>query len=366
MTDREKAGLRGAVRTCIEEITHSTGTISRAFEYTVGGRLLTCRQTNPDGSEWLTTHTYDADGRPVRIAKGKVGESSSESLYTYDERGRITEDNDGKGTRTSYRHDQQGRKTAIKTFAPEVLERYRRGVITDSLWRGAERGIGVPTGGSVTTIYDERDLPIEMQILDNQGRIVTQFVRTYDANGRILEEHQALVNPALGMVDCQLARSASGMHKPSAEQRAELDDKRLETINRAMKLMMAGKNETGKWYTYDAQGWVIEVRDRNFAVETVTTTNYNEHGDKSEVRITRTDNMAFPAGVEYSIDEKGTPVPTEPVPDAPSLPKPVLEPNITEYRYEYDQHGNWTQETTVHRSGSNESSTVRRHILTYY
>ena len=105
--------------------------------------------------------------------------------------------------RTGYRHDQQGRKTAIKTFAPEVLERFRRGVITDSLWRGAEMGIGVPTGGSVTTVYDERDLPIEMQILDNQGRIVTQFVRTYDANGRILEEHQALVNPALGMVDCQ-------------------------------------------------------------------------------------------------------------------------------------------------------------------
>jgi len=126
MTDREKAGLRGAVRTCIEEIAHSTGTISRALEYTVGGSLLTCRQTKPDGSEWLTSHTYDADGRPVKIATGKVGEPSSESLYTYNDRGMITEDTDGKGTRTSYRQDQQGRKTAIKRFAPEVLERYRR------------------------------------------------------------------------------------------------------------------------------------------------------------------------------------------------------------------------------------------------
>jgi len=54
-------------------------------------------------------------------------------------------------------------------------------VITDSLWRGAEMGIGVPTRGSVTTVYDERDLPIEMQILDNKGRIVTQCVRTYDS-----------------------------------------------------------------------------------------------------------------------------------------------------------------------------------------
>jgi hypothetical protein len=357
MRDRGNAGLRGPIKTCVEEIVHSTGTVSIAFEYAVDGRLLTCRHTNPDGSEWVTTHAYDGDGRLAKIASGKVGEPCLESLYTYDDGGRLKEtiDADGSGNRTSYHYDQQGRKTETRSFAPEVFERYRGGVVTDSLWNAAQAGIGVPSGGTVATLYDDRDLPIEMQILDNEGRPVHRLIRRYDANGRIIEEHQILENPALGMVE-----------RFSAEQRAELDDKQVDAMNKAIKLMWSGRNGTGKWYKYDPQGRVIEVRDRNPVVEEVTTTSYNERGDKSEEHITRIDNSAFPAGVQYSIDEDGALVPTEPLPGASSLPKLVLEPKITEYRYEYDQHGNWTQETAVHRSGSNEYSIVRRHVLAYY
>ena len=63
----------------------------------------------------------------------------------------------------------------------------------------------------------------------------------------------------------------------SDEQRLELDDKQLEAMNKAMKSMLSGRSGTGKSYTYDPQGRVIEVRDRNFALDTVTTTKYNEH-----------------------------------------------------------------------------------------
>jgi YD repeat-containing protein len=98
----------------------------------------------------------------------------------------------------------------------------------------------------------------------------------------------------------------------------------------------------------------------------VTTTSYNEHGDKTEERVTRTDNLLFPPGVQFSIDENGGLVPTEGVPDRSSLPDLVLEPTTTEYRYEYDRYGNWAQETTVRRSGSKEFSSMRRHVLTYY
>jgi len=357
MTDREKAGLRGPAKACTEEIVHSTGTISVAFEYAIDGKLLACRQTNPDGSEWVTTHAYGADGRLTKSVSGKPGDPNTVWLYRYNEGEGTTEPTDRKGKViwTDYRLDQHGRKMAVKTFSTEVLEQYRGGVVTDSPWNGAETGIGVPAGGSVATVYDERDQPIETRILDNQGRILTRFVRTYDANGRILEEHQIPENPALSMVESF-----------SAEQRAELDEKRLERMSEAVKLMMAGKNGTGKWYRYDLQGRVIEVRDRNFAIETVTTTSYNEYGDRSEVRITRTDNLLFPAGVQFSMDENGTLVPTQAVPGGSSLPDLVLEPTTTEYRYEYDQYGNWTQETTVHRSGSKEFSSMRRHVVTYY
>jgi len=36
------------------------------------------------------------------------------------------------------------------------------------------------------------------------------------------------------------------------------------------------------------------------------------------------------------------------------------------YRYAYDQNGNWTERTGVHREGSYEGSTVKRRTLTYF
>jgi YD repeat-containing protein len=357
MRDRENAGLRGPVKNCVEEIVHPTGTIFLAYEYAADGRLLALRQTNPDGSVSVTSHDYDADGRLTKIVSGNVSDPGTVWLYTYNENGKVTEPTDveGKVIRTNYHRDLQGRKIAVKSFSSKVLEQYRGGVGTDSFWHAAESGIGVPDEGSVVTVYDDRDLPIEMRILDKKGRSLTRFIRTYDANGRMLEERQILENPALGMVE-----------RLSAEQGSEFDETRLEAMNKAMSLMMAGKNGTGKWHRYDAQGRLVEVRDRNFAVETVTTTSYNEHGNISEVRTTRTDNLAFAAGVQYSIDENGVLAPTGPVPDQPTLPKVVFETDITEYRYEYDEYDNWTRETTVRRFGANEHSAVRRHVLTYY
>ena len=82
MTDREKAGLRGPVKTCVEEIVQSTGTISLAFEYAVDGRLLTSHQTNPDGSQWITTYTYESDGRLTEIVSGKVGDPTTAALHS--------------------------------------------------------------------------------------------------------------------------------------------------------------------------------------------------------------------------------------------------------------------------------------------
>jgi hypothetical protein len=44
-------------------------------------------------------------------------------------------------------------------------------------------------------------------------------------------------------------------------------------------------------------------------METVTTTSYNEHGDKSEVCIIGKDNSAFPAGVPYALAKMGRSLP---------------------------------------------------------
>jgi hypothetical protein len=114
----------------------------------------------------------------------------------------------------------------------------------------------------------------------------------------MMEENQIRENPALLMVN--------GF---SAEERAELDDKQLEAMNKAMKSMLGGRSGTGKLYTYDPQGRVTEVRDRNFALNMITTTNHNEHGDKSEERRTLAENTVLPVGVAYSVGENGTLIP---------------------------------------------------------
>ena len=143
------------------------------------------------------------------------------------------------------------------------------------------------------------------------------------------------------------------------------NDKQVEAVNKAIKLTMSGKNGTGRSFTYDSQGRVTEVRDRNFVLDTVTTISYNEHGDKSEERMTQKSNLARPDLQAFSIDEDGTIIPDRREGDPP----PDLERTtriISEYRYEYDQYGNWTECTTVNSSESGEYSTVGRRTLTYF
>ena len=83
MTDREKAGLRGPVKICVEENIYPTGTVSitTTSEYAIDGKLLVSLASHRDGSEWTTTHICDADGRLTKIVSGKLGEPRAESLY---------------------------------------------------------------------------------------------------------------------------------------------------------------------------------------------------------------------------------------------------------------------------------------------
>ena len=69
VSDREKVGLRGPVRTCVEENSLPDGNkYSTASEYTPDGKLLSTRVSNPDGSEWLTKYTYQV-ARGARLQR---------------------------------------------------------------------------------------------------------------------------------------------------------------------------------------------------------------------------------------------------------------------------------------------------------
>jgi hypothetical protein len=262
--------------------------------------------------------------------------------------------NGGEGGRTDFHYDEQGHKTSIQNFDPKVLERAQNSMLSGSPWDAAVgAGIGVPLGGNLATIYDENDQPTEAQIRDATGRLVSRFVRKYDANGRLVEEDPVEENPALFFAE-----------RFAAEGQPQLTASQLEAMNTAMKSLLRGRSGTGTSYIYDEQGRTSKIHDRNFVFDKITIIIYNDLGDKAEERTTFTDNGVIPTGVPHSIDEHGALVPSNPAIEPPASPLP--EQSEVHYAYQYDSHGNWTQQTANDISSGVASPSVRNRKLTYY
>lgn len=358
MSDREKAGLHGPVRTCAVEMILPDGkSYLTTTEYGPDGRLLTFRSTNSDGTEWIITKTYDVDGRLTKTISGNSQEPGLESVCTYDGAGRLLSitNSPNEGDRIDFHFDEQGRKTANQSFDPKTLLRAQNTAYAVSAWDAADSGAGVPIGGSVISIYNGHDAPVEARIVGPTGNLVTRFVRAFDANGRIIEENQERENPGLMFAEMY-----------SAEDRAKLDDKRMEALNKGAKAMLSGLRGTGSTYTYDTLGRIIESRERNFVFEKITTILYNAQGDKAEERTTIAGNSVVAVGVEYSIDENGAFVSSRP--DVEGLaPAGVPEENSEmHYSYQYDGYGNWVEQTINHSSRPDGPLSVHRRKLTYY
>jgi len=100
MSEREQHGLRGAVKSCVQEITSSgvTDAEGQAYpqvrstyttEYDRGGRTGATRSSNSNGSQWVTRYSYDPSGRLLKTASGDEGQATTETIYSYDHGGRL-------------------------------------------------------------------------------------------------------------------------------------------------------------------------------------------------------------------------------------------------------------------------------------
>ncbi len=351
-SDRAMSGLRGPVKSCSEEsvFTPIAGTGATASEvrsestseYDADGRILQRRSRNSDGSYWVMRYEYTSSGRLLKTVSGTEGQPLTEThyAYSYDPQGRlqsITTDEKSKAP-VSFRYDELGRKTKIETSRAED---YRASMASvGSPFEAADQAPNLPGGGSATTVYDEHDRPIEVQVRDASGEQLSHALRTYDAGGHVIEEKQ-LIDNFVGMVPPDARAKILKESGLSPEQlQSELSKK--------IAHLMGGQAETYTVrYRYDSGGHLIHTSRRIFNQEDEIDATDNEHGDAAS-EITR-----------------GTRLAGENNPAA----APSTSYSEVQYSYEYDPRGNWTVKTTSYRSGADapfQTSTVERRTLKYY
>jgi YD repeat-containing protein len=346
MTDRDKAGLLGPVKTVRNEQTFSGADgqqflTSTTTEYAPDGRILEQRIGNSDGSIWVVSYTYHADGRLLKTDSGNPGSAAdSQTTYLYDDTRRLVGVESGDNLKMRYQYDEKGRKSVTESYDSKPLP---PNVAYVPHWEGTDLGFVPYPGGTLTTSYDEQGVATDAQLHSADGTLLGHIVRKFDAEGRIIAEEQAADAPQVNLPE---------------EIRSKLNPEQMKSVG----AMFAGMQNSVISYSYDAQGRVTE-RHRSGGVfgEQVTVTTYNDHGDKASERETMV--MRSDTG-PWDLTEAGAFVPS-------GKPTPPLPPSSseTQYAYQYDQYGNWTEQTIVSRSQPDEAfrpGTVIRRKVSYY
>jgi YD repeat-containing protein len=345
MSDRDKAGLRGPVKTLLQEDTFSRPDgqqllTTTTTTYTPDGRILEERTKNPDGSEWVTSYTYRPDGRLLKTVTGNAGSTDkSETTYLYDEAGRLVAVKSGDKIQTRYQYDDTGRKSAIESYDSKPLP---PNTAYAAHWEGTDLGFVPSPGSKVTTVYNEQGVATGAQFFDAEGNLVGHIVRKFDPEGRVIAEEQAADAPQVNLPE---------------ELRSKLNPEQMKSVG----AMIAGMQNSVISYSYDAQGRVTERHRSGGVGDQVTMTTLNDHGDKASERVTTV--IRSDTG-PWNLTEAGAFIPA----GRPHPPQPPLM-SETQYTYQHDQYGNWTEQTIVARSQPDEAfrpGAVIRRKLTYY
>ncbi len=348
MSARDKAGLRGPVKTVVTERifpaveSEQPRTMTTTTQYARDGRMLEVRYRNPDGSEWATRYSYLSDGRLLKTVSGKRDSAqSSETVYSYDEAKRLTSVKSGEHIQLRYEYDEKGRKSVIESYDSKPLP---PNTAYEAHWEGTDLGFAPLPGGTLITLYNEQGVATGAQLHDVNRKLVAHIVRKFDDKGRIIAEEQVADAPEL-MVPQEL--------------RSTLNAEQLKSVGA---FVAGGIHNRAITYSYDAYGRVTERRRTGGAFgQEVTITTYNDHGDKATEQTTTVTNPEVSR--EYGLTEAGTLLPVGPPPAA--QPPATYE---TQYSYQYDSYGNWTEQTTLSRTrpdAASESNKIHRK-LTYY
>jgi hypothetical protein len=350
---RANDGMRGPVRSCREETTLAAVPGVRdeirsasTTEYDREGRVSSTRVLQSDGSPWITHYEYSPSGQLLKVVSGTEGKEKSVTSYVYDAQGRIQRivpDKQSEGPTSfqpiSFQDDEHGRRTStVSSSAADYQPKMASG---GGPFEALTFAPNLPGGGTSTTIYDEHDCPTEVEVRDAKGQLLMHATRTYDSQGRIIDEKQIHDNLA--------AMFSTAAHEKVLQEEGLSSEQFATLLQAELPKLMGGQSEAYTVsYSYDAHGRVSHTSRRIYNQQEEIDATYNDHGDV-ESEVTRSTQMPAADGS----------------PPSPGRP-PYSE---VRYSYQYDDHGNWTEKTASYRSSADEdfqsSSTVKR-TVTYY
>jgi len=328
MTDRDKAGLRGPVRT----VRHHRGVPAHLTVewFNPEGALVMSECEYPDGSGSQTEYVYDAAGR-LRETRS---DDEITRTYEYDNRGRLVRvylaEDGTKQLCEEIRHRSDGSKSKVEHLPPPGDERVHAHRI-----EGTDELISAQGASSITTNYDAAGYPLEVLVHNSENTLLLRTALRHDAAGRVIEMVQ------------QVGDTAAFAGVP------EMAGMPAEMRNAFEQIFTSGTVMGRTSFSYDDQGRCVGRISSGPFDEGTDTTTYDEQGNVlTELR--------YDERRDIEIDQSGHITGTR------ERGSSVFE---TRFEYEYDEHGNWTKCTTYSRGGAGKEFTnsgVEHRTISYY
>jgi hypothetical protein len=252
LSDCEKGGLRGPVKTIVDE--YSTTVFDQK------GKTVEWRGNTAHGRV-ERTYVYDQNERLIRV-RGSSGDHHDE--FRYEGRGKT------QIRRVPARPDLQSRAFAVSPWFDAVSEGE---LLTD--------------GGTVESTYNERDEPVEKRLFDDEGTLLFRVVYIRDENGRLGEEKLITENHAIP----KTLRDQI----PIGERASVLAVMRNKFEEMGQHTGLFGNAERA--YVYNERGDVAERHMRHGSIREDVTFSYNERGDINELTI-QTSGFPHEASIE--------------------------------------------------------------------
>jgi hypothetical protein len=275
----------------------------------------------PNSSEWTNCFEYGNDDQLLTVRFEQGGSAGTVKSYEYDSAARISRvimfDKEGnERIAETYSYEADGTKKKIVHIDPKLPYFTMFGV------DGTDGAYSAPGATTITSIYDKRGRAIEHLFHKNSGDLVTRVDLRYDERGNLVEEVCTQQVPG--------------------EMAAQASPQQLETLQRMFTF--------GRRHRYDEQDRRIETSSNmapnDFERETFA---YNDHGDAIRT-------VSESSHAEYDFGEEGE---LTPKPDSIRSNR-----SETQFRYQYDPHGNWVEK--IVEAGGGPIWSVERRTIRYF